>query len=108
MAGAVSIEKALKAGHKKSKLPPGGGPPKPLCRNYGQLPKFTGNWVDHPDPEYRHFPSHTYPEQSDARDLVFWAGASAANALLRCLKTARTACLLVQYLRMPTWQVLLA
>ncbi|EIE21418.1 hypothetical protein COCSUDRAFT_43154 [Coccomyxa subellipsoidea C-169] len=37
--GAVSIEKALKAGHKKSKLPPGGGPPKPLCRNYGQLPK---------------------------------------------------------------------
>ena len=26
---------------------------RPACRNYGQLPQFTGAWVDHPDPEYR-------------------------------------------------------
>ena len=32
---------------------PGGGPPKPLCKNFGQLPKLTGEWVDHPDPQYR-------------------------------------------------------
>ena len=28
------------------------GPPKPLCKNFGQLPKLTGDWVDHPDPSY--------------------------------------------------------
>ena len=26
---------------------------RPTCRNFGQLPQFTGMWVDHPDPEYR-------------------------------------------------------
>lgn len=33
--------------------PSGGGPPKPLCRNFGQLPKLTGDWVDHPVPTYQ-------------------------------------------------------
>ena len=33
--------------------PVGGGPPKPLCRNFGQLPKLTGDWVDHPEPNYQ-------------------------------------------------------
>ena len=33
--------------------PAGGGPPKPLCRNFGQLPKLTGDWVDHPEPTYQ-------------------------------------------------------
>ena len=33
--------------------PLGGGPPKPLCRNFGQLPKLTGDWVDHPEPTYQ-------------------------------------------------------
>ena len=28
------------------------GPPKPLCKNFGQLPKLTGDWVDHSDPSY--------------------------------------------------------
>ena len=54
VAGLASKEVALKTARQSSKLAPGGGPPKPLCRNYGQLPKFTGNWVDHVDPEYRH------------------------------------------------------
>ena len=31
----------------------GGGSPKPLCRNLGQLPKLTGDWVDHPEPTYQ-------------------------------------------------------
>ena len=33
--------------------PAGGGPPKPLCRNFGQVPKLTGDWVDHPEPTYQ-------------------------------------------------------
>ena len=31
----------------------GGEPPKPLCRDFGQLPKLTGDWVDHPDPTFQ-------------------------------------------------------
>ena len=33
--------------------PVGGGAPKPLCRNFGQLPKLTGEWVDHTEPTYQ-------------------------------------------------------
>ena len=31
----------------------GVGSPKPLCRDFGQLPKLTGDWIDHPDPTYQ-------------------------------------------------------
>ena len=33
--------------------PVGGDSPKPLCRNFGQLAKLTGDWVDHPEPTYQ-------------------------------------------------------
>jgi len=27
---------------------------RPICTDFGTTGKFTGDWVDHPDPEYRH------------------------------------------------------
>lgn len=29
------------------------GGPKAVCKNFGQLPKLTGDWVDHPEPSYK-------------------------------------------------------
>ncbi|CAL8469667.1 g9208 [Coccomyxa elongata] len=52
-AGVTVEELGASVGRNRSRQSVGGGPPKPLCRNYGQLPKFTGDWVDHPDADYR-------------------------------------------------------
>jgi hypothetical protein len=41
-----------RAGHHRSK---------PTCRNFGQLPQFQGEWVDHPDPAY----SGLYMQEKD-------------------------------------------
>ena len=55
LTGEGEIEGEHRAGHKAGAhhSKPGGGPAKPLCKNFGQLPKLTGEWVDHPDPLYR-------------------------------------------------------
>ncbi|CAL5228102.1 g11175 [Coccomyxa viridis] len=53
--GEGEFEGEHRAGHRAGAhhSKPGGGPAKPLCKNFGQLPKLTGEWVDHPDPQYR-------------------------------------------------------
>lgn len=68
----------------------GGGPPKPLCRNFGQLPKLTGNWVDHPEPTYQGMYSQVpipqmllYPTTSAFRHVC------PVNILKECFKLSR-------------------
>ena len=55
LSGEGEFEGEHRAGHRAGAhhSKPGGGPAKPLCKNFGQLPKLTGEWVDHPDPQYR-------------------------------------------------------
>lgn len=49
---------------------PGGGLAKPLCKNFGQLPKLTGEWVDHPDPQYRGIYSQVGAQSTPDRHLT--------------------------------------
>ena len=49
---------------------PGGRPAKPLCKNFGQLPRLTGEWVDHPDPQYRGMYSQVGAHSTSDRRLM--------------------------------------
>lgn len=52
---------------------------KPLCHNYGQLPQFQGEWVDHPDAAY----SGLYTQEKDCpawgHDFDCTKGATSAD-----------------------------
>ena len=77
-----------------------------MCQNFGQLPQFTGEWVDHPDPAY----AGLYKQEQDCpawgRDFDCSKAATAANQTMGLVVREYRKVFKPYECELPTWDAL--